>query len=74
MTVDVFKPRELTDISNLALLVEKFNREQVGDKPLFAEVVLYRNGDDVASLTESASFGSSAPDGALSFEVKEKSN
>lgn len=74
MSVDVFKPRELIDISNLALLVEKFNREQVGERPLFAEVVLYRDGNDVASLTESASFGSSEQDGALSFEVKEKDN
>lgn len=72
MSVDVFKPRELTDISSLAVLVEKFNREQDGDAPLFAEVTLYRGGDDVATLTDSRSFGDAAA-GALSFEVKEKS-
>lgn len=72
MTVDVFKPIELAAISDLATLVEKFNREQRGDKPLFAEVVLYRDGDDVASLTETASFGKPGLDGELSFEVKEK--
>lgn len=72
MSVDVFNPRELSDISDLARLVEKFNHDQVGEKPLFAEVVLYRDGDDVALLAESASFGASASSGALSFEVKEK--
>ena len=72
MTVDTFRPRELVDIADLATTVEKFNREQHGDKPLFAEVVLYRDGNDVALLTETASVGGAAADGALSFEVKEK--
>ncbi|MFJ4997141.1 hypothetical protein ACIP5T_03250 [Microbacterium sp. NPDC088619] len=72
MSVDTFKPRELTDIAELAVLVQNFNRDQHGDKPLFAEVVFYRGGDDVASLTETASLGQAASDGALSFEVKEK--
>lgn len=74
MTVDTFRPRELFDIAELATTVEKFNREQRGPKSLFAEVVFYRDGEDVASLTETASVGGEpAGDGALSFEVKEKS-
>ena len=74
MAVDTFRPRELVDIAELATTVEKFNREQHGHKALFAEVVFYRDGEDVASLTETASVGGeSAADGALSFEVKEKS-
>lgn len=72
MTVDVFKPQEMIEIANLAGVVEKFNREQHGDKPLFAEVIFYRGGDDVASLTETARFGKPGVDGELSFEVKEK--
>lgn len=72
MTTDNFRPRELVDISNLASQVEKFNKDQFGDKPLFAEVVFYRDGNDVAMLTESASVGV-VYDG-LSFEVKERGN
>ncbi len=51
MTIDTFRPHELVDIAGLATVVEKFNREQVGDHPLFAEVVLYRAGEDVALIT-----------------------
>ena len=71
MTIDTFRPHELVDIADLATVVEKFNREQVGDHPLFAEVVLYRSGEDVALITDAGSFGE-APAGSLSFEVKEK--
>lgn len=69
MSVDSFRPRELADISKLAYLVENFNREQVGDKKLFAAIVFYRDGVEVATLTESAF--DSASSGDLSFEVRQ---
>lgn len=72
MTVDAFKPNELIDIANLARTVEKFNRDQMGDKKLFAEVTFYRDGGDVASLIEAAVHLDTASAGDLVFEVKEK--
>ncbi len=71
MSVDTFKSRELSDLAGLAEMVAKFNREQTSEKPLFAEVTLYRGGNEVALLTEAASFGEGAR-GDLVLEVKEK--
>ncbi len=70
MSVDVFKGNELVEIASLGGAVEKFNREQHSDTPLFAEVVFYRGGEKVASLTDALTFDGSADSGELRFEVE----
>lgn len=70
MSVDVFKGRELVAIADLASVVEKFNKEQFGDEPLFAEVVFYRDGEKRASLTEALVYDGGADRGDLRFEVE----
>lgn len=70
MSVDVFKGRELVEIAELSSVVEKFNKEQYGETPLFAEVVLYRDGEKVAGLTEALGHDGDASKGDLRFEVE----
>lgn len=70
MSVDVFKPRELTEIAGLAKVVEDFNKDQHGETPLFAEVVLFRDGEKVAGLTEALVYDGGASKGDLRFEVE----
>lgn len=70
MSVDVFKKRELVEIAGLANVVEDFNRDQHGEKPLFAEVTFYRGGERVAGLTDALVFDGGASRGDLRFEVE----
>lgn len=70
MVVDVFKALELEAIANLARIVEKFNREQVGEAALHAEVLFFREGDEVAQLSDALTFDGTASRGELRLEVK----
>lgn len=65
---DTFKPRELIDIAVLAGHVQRFNKEQHGTKPIWAEVVLYRDGKKVAELTEAHGDPSDHERGDLVFD------
>lgn len=69
---DTFGARELIDISALMGQLHEFNKQQkqMGSEieaPLWAEVVLYRKGEDVARITEASGSGT-IPD-SLTFEV-----
>lgn len=64
MGIDVFKAKELEDIAGLMRTLQDFNKNQYGEKPLHAEVILYRGGEDVALVFESDAKGE------LRFEVK----
>lgn len=68
MSVDTFTVLELGQLSDLGAAVRQFNLEQLASQgtPLFAEVVLYRAGSDVALLTEAPG----DEPGHLSLEVK----
>lgn len=68
--MDSFKPRELEGIADLMRKIEVFNKDQLGDRPLFAEVTFYRDGNDVAALTDVLVFESDGSKGELRFEVK----
>jgi len=70
MALDVFSPRDLNDLADLARTVNTFNAGQQcrTSRGMYAEVTIYRDGEIVAELTQHSA-GDEETEGGLVLDI-----